>query len=312
MNPYFFIFEFGAIFLFLMIFFHERKNHDIKEVLFLSFIYGIILEALDIYMSGQFYIYNAGFVLEILGVPFAIGAGWAVAYYLSSRIVGRFDLAWWQSPFLMALIAFLYDLSMDAIAIRAGFWSWQIALDEQWFGVPYGNFFGWLAVVWTFALFINLSLQDSIKPGFQKIIRYTAPFASALLLGMQIMIFTDISAALSGASNLGGTIKLFVRQDYSYANMPGMQTMQGYLLLIIILILLFVFFKEIRYKKSFGKTGFFVLLCSVSIHLSFIFMLLAMGIYRDLPILLLASIVALVLDIFFETYPRIFFKKNEY
>ncbi|MDD3190347.1 MAG: carotenoid biosynthesis protein [Candidatus Pacebacteria bacterium] len=312
MNPYFFIFELGAIFLFLMIFFHERKNQDIREVLLLSFAYGIILEALNIYMSKQFYVYNSGFALEILGVPLAIGAGWAVAYYLSSEIVGRFDFVWWQSPFLMALVAFLYDLSMDVIAIRAGFWSWQIALDEQWFGVPYGNFFGWLAVVWTFALFINLSRQDFIKPGFQKMIRFAAPFTSALLLGMQIMIFTDLSAALSGASSLGGTIKLFAKQDYSYANMPGVQAMQGYVLLAIILIFSYLFFKGVRDKKFVGKINKFVLFCSISIHLFFLFMLFTMDIYRDLPVLFLASIVALALDLFFETYPLGSFEKNEY
>lgn len=51
-----------------------------------------------------------------------------------------------------AALAVLLDISFDATAIRHNFWFWHgVKLDEAWFGVPAGNFFGWLLVSLCFA-----------------------------------------------------------------------------------------------------------------------------------------------------------------
>lgn len=295
MNPYFFIFESGAIIGLISILCRERKNRQMVEIVSLAFFYGMILEALNIYMSKEIYVYSSAFFLEIAGVPIAIGAGWAVVYYLASYIARQFDLSWWQSPFLISLIALLYDLSMDAVAIRLGFWSWRIPLDQEWFGVPYDNFFGWLAVVWTFSLSINLSFQNFVKSGFQKAIRYLAPITSSLLLGMQIMIYVNLSAVLSGRFNWGEAMEFYVNQKYFYAYVPEVQAAKGCLLLAIIITLSFFLHKAVVSKgKTSVKTDGFALCLSSVIHLMFMFFLLVSRIYQDLPVLILVSLFVFV------------------
>ena len=304
MNPYFFLFEFGAIFAFLAVLYRERKSSKMVEVLILSFVYGIILEALNIHMSRDIYVYNPIFFLKVFDVPLAVGSGWAVIYYLAYGVTKRFNLAWWQSPFLMALIALTYDLSIDAVAIRLGFWSWKIPFDQEWFGVPYDNFFGWLAVVWTFALIIELSFRDFVKDKYRKIIRYSAPATSALFLGMEIMVYVNLSAVLSGRFSWGEAMALYNAQEYSYAYTPEVQSAKGGLLLFIILLLSTLSFSWIRKAKAVPaqRRDNFAILISLAIHLMFLSFLLVSGIYKVypafIPISIFAALSVLVLDIF--------------
>jgi len=305
MNLYFFIFEFGAIFAFLLLLYRERKNRRMVEILILAFVYGIILEAFNIYMSQQIYSYSPVFVMEIFGVPLAIGAGWAVIYYLSWSVAKRYNLAWWQSPFLMALIALSYDIAIDAVAIRLGFWSWKLPLNEEWFGVPYENFFGWLAVVWTFSLLINLSFQNFIKLKAQKIIRCSSLVISPLLLVVQIIIFENLSAILSDKFTFGEVVALYNLQERSYVYLPEVQATKGALFFVLILSLSFfcaVWIGKNKNKPR-GELEKFPIMLSTSIHLMFLFFLIASGVYKDLPALLLISIATFGLNILLNYYP---------
>lgn len=312
MNLYFFIFEFGAICGLLAIFYHERKDRKLLQILALSFIYGMILEALNIHMSNEIYTYSSVFLLQIMGVPLAIGSGWAVLFYLSYGAADRFNLAWWQSPFLMALIALSYDLTMDAVAIRLGFWQWKIPLDQEWFGVPYDNFFGWLAVVWTFAFFLNLSFQDFVKEKYRKVIFYTAPVTSALLLGAEIMVYVNLSAVLSGRFSWGEAMRYYNSGQYFYAYVPEVQAAKGFLLSAIILFLsVALLFWNKKSESSAGSGDVFSLHLSLSIHAMFFVLLFASGIYKDYPIFVVISVLMLILTLLLENYPKALVHKNK-
>lgn len=306
MDPYFIIFEFGAIFAFLCILHYERKNKRTIEILFLAFVYGIILEAIDIYMS-QSYEYSQDFIFRIFGIPLAIGTGWAIVYYLAQNTAQRFNLAWWQSPFLMALIALSYDLSLDAIAIRLGFWKWRISLNEEWFGVPYDNFFGWLAVVWTFGLFINLSLQNFLKPQLQKIIRRAAPIVSSFLLGTEIMLYENFSAVLSRKFTWNQTMAMYNQRNHYYSYVPEVQNAKAHLLVFILIVLLLacLYWAYQNRKSVYGSENKFALYISLSVHFMFIFFLFTAGIYKVSWLLGLVSFSALAFSIILE----IFYKK---
>ncbi len=311
LHPYFLIFEFGAISAFLAVLWHERKDWKALEVLSLAFVYGMFLEALNIRMSQGIYSYDPVFLLEIAGVPLCIGAGWAIVFYLSQNAAERFGLAWWQSPFLMALAALSYDLAMDAVAIRLGFWHWSIPLDEEWFGVPYDNFFGWLAVVWTFALIVNLSFRDFVRENYRRIIRYSAPVISALLLGFQIMVYVNLSAVLSGRYSLGEALSLYGQGEYSFAYAPEVQEAKAWLLLFIILSLSVSSWTWIR--KGAGVRGSkdgFALAISSLVHLMFLSFLFFGGIYEVSPLLVLVSLLVFGSDVVLET-GRIPFRKDE-
>lgn len=304
MNPYFFTFEFGTVFSFLAILYHERENKRVLEMLALAFCYGIILEALNIYMSHA-YEYSRYFIFQISGVPLAIGAGWAIVYYLSQNAAKRFGLAWWQEPFLMALIAFSYDLSLDVIAIRLGFWSWNIPLNEEWFGVPYDNFYGWLAVVWTFGFFVNLSYQASLKPQFARVMRYASPIISALLLGTEIMIYESFAAVLSGQFTWGETMALYNQKNHYYAYVPEVRAMKIYLFLFIVAALLSVCAGWI-YKRKKTATKIqdnFPFHLSLAVHAIFIIFLFESGIYKVSWLLVFVSFFVLALNIIVKIPP---------
>jgi hypothetical protein len=57
---------------------------------------------------------------------------------------------------LDALLALNIDLSLDAVAIRFGFWNWGPGLNFQYFGVPYANFWAWFWVIFFFSLGYHL------------------------------------------------------------------------------------------------------------------------------------------------------------
>ena len=158
-NLFFYFFEFGSMLILVAIFLKERKNKELCEILVLAILYGLILEIINVYNSG-IYSYGKEFLLQVYNIPLAIGIWWAIIYYVAEKSVENYKLKWWQIPFFMAIIALSIDLAIDAVAIRLGFWKWVIPLDQEWFGVPYDNFFGWLAVVWTFVFFINFSKQN--------------------------------------------------------------------------------------------------------------------------------------------------------
>ena len=116
-------------------------------------IYGVLLEYSAIV---TFHAYGYGhFLIMIVGaVPLCIGVSWGLIIYTAMETSDRFALVWYLRPIVDALLALTIDLSMDAIAIRLGLWTWGQA--GPWFGVPLGNFYAWFIVVLGFSLLLRL------------------------------------------------------------------------------------------------------------------------------------------------------------
>lgn len=235
-NIYYFIFEFGALATFFFILRRENKNTRYSETLILAFAYGLLLEIINTRLSGS-YSYSNDFIFQAYGIPFAIAAGWAIVYYTSGQIAKYYELRWYQSPFFMAFLAVIFDMMLDPIAVRLGFWSWKIPLDQEWFGVPYDNLVGWLAVVWTFAFFVNLSERQFFKEKISKLMKYAIVMVSPVLLGVQITIFVTLSAIFSGRFTFGEILKFYQNWDFSYAYVPEVQAWKSYLFAPIFVVL---------------------------------------------------------------------------
>ncbi len=235
-NIYLFLFEFGAILSFFLILRREYGNKRLFETLILAFAYGLLLEIINTHLSRS-YSYNNNFIFQIYGIPFAIAAGWGIVYY-ATRIAAEFyRFEWYQAPFFMAFIAVIFDLILDPIAVRLQFWFWRIPADQEWFGVPYDNLIGWMAVVWTFAFLINLSEQYSLKEKKSKIIKYAAVVISPILLFLQITIFVIASAVFSGRFALAEILKFYQRGDFRYAYVPEVQAWKFYLFVLVFSVL---------------------------------------------------------------------------
>nr|WP_161596844.1 carotenoid biosynthesis protein [Chitinophaga vietnamensis] len=128
--------------------------------------FGLLLEYVNV-ATNSGYVYGRFTVM--LGhaphdIPLCIGCGWAVIIYSSRLFSDKFGLPLWSAAALDSLLALNIDLSMDVVAYRLHMWHWDWAnrgfpdqtLTGQWFGVPYGNFYGWLLVVFYYSWFGRL------------------------------------------------------------------------------------------------------------------------------------------------------------
>jgi uncharacterized membrane protein len=116
-------------------------------------IYGVLLEYSAI-VTFHAYVYGHFLIMIVGAVPLCIGVSWGLIIYTAMETSDRFALVWYLRPIVDALLALTIDLSMDAIAIRLGLWTWGQA--GPWFGVPLGNFYAWFIVVLGFSLLLRL------------------------------------------------------------------------------------------------------------------------------------------------------------
>ena len=115
-------------------------------------IYGVLIEYGAI-LTFHAYVYGHFLIMIFGAVPLCIGVSWGLIIYTAMETSDRFALPWYLRPIIDALLALTIDLSMDAIAIRLGFWTWGQA--GPWFGVPLGNFYAWFIVVLGFSLLLR-------------------------------------------------------------------------------------------------------------------------------------------------------------
>ncbi len=123
--------------------------------------FGVLLELatirqLNAYQYGQF-------IIMVWDVPLCIGVAWGAIIYSAMEFSNGTSLPWQLRPVMDALLALNIDLAMDALAIRLGMWDWGGGLEIQYFGVPYGNFWAWFWVVFSFSLGYRLLAN---RPGW--------------------------------------------------------------------------------------------------------------------------------------------------
>jgi hypothetical protein len=157
-NIYFITFELLIYTLFAVCLVHARqRGWAVVWELIAGAVFGLLLEWSTI---EQFHLYTYGRFLIMMGeVPLPIGVAWGVIIYSARQFSDATSLPEWARPVLDGLLALNIDLSMDAIAIRLGFWHWGIGINQQYFGVPYGNFWAWFWVVFFFSTGLRLLIQ---------------------------------------------------------------------------------------------------------------------------------------------------------
>jgi hypothetical protein len=149
-NPYFITFELVVYATFGLSLVHARRTSLVTVwQLFAGVLFGLLLEWATI---QQLEAYTYGRFMLMLGdVPVPIGVAWGTIIYSARQYSEATSLPMWARPLLDALLALNIDLSMDALAVRLGFWNWAIDIDSQYFGVPWANFWAWFWVVVSFS-----------------------------------------------------------------------------------------------------------------------------------------------------------------
>lgn len=159
----------------------RRGRFEALELIWTT-LYGFLLEWVTIQLL-HVYFYGP-FVLMFDGTPLCIAMTWAVIIYTSMQFSSRLQVPDGARPLIDALLALNVDLALDVTAIRLRLWTWNgIALNQQWFGVPWANFWAWGGVVWSFSAFLR-----ALRPWREHRIRrwLYPPVAMALSLGVLV------------------------------------------------------------------------------------------------------------------------------
>jgi uncharacterized membrane protein len=221
--------EFCMYFLFVLCVIHAVK-HGVRHISCLlgGLLFGLILEYVNV-ISNMGYTYGKFLVMfgsSPFDIPLCIGIGWSVIMYTARIFSDRLGLSLWSAVALDALLAISIDLSMDAVAYRLHMWHWDWRgtglnpLRADWFGVPFGNFFGWLLVVFFYSstsrIFERLFLQQekvrTLKLAF-------VPLLSVLL--SQVLLYV-----------------MLVYVDHFLSVQFGITALQRFLAFLIILIII--------------------------------------------------------------------------
>lgn len=225
-NSYFIIFELIIYSQLAFCLYHalDRGTANLLRLL-AGIVFGVLLELATI---RQLHAYEYGqFLIMVLGVPLCIGVAWSCILYSTMEFSDASSLPYWVRPVLDALLALNLDLALDAIAIRLGFWDWGQGLEFQYFGVPYGNFWAWFWVVFSFSFGYRLlarrgdRLSTWLSPllaliiglagvlGTNAFIAYVVPFAYH---GMTVL-FTLMAALL---------VTTFLRPHFHLTEIPAL------------------------------------------------------------------------------------------
>jgi uncharacterized membrane protein len=266
---------------------HRRRVFEIISCA----IFGVILEIGDTYLAHT-YSYSSNFLIEIMHVPLVIGAGWATIVYCAMLLSDEYNVPWQLRPFLDALTALMIDLSMDAVAIRLGFWHWSIPLTQEWYGVPFENLAGWIFVVFSFSFLMRFLRTLNTKRLWTKVLMALSPIIAYLALVAEITIFSLV-AILPYEINHWTTLLTFnYHPDFAVLYDPQVQMWKLIVLVVLIVEMVQVsVWAVLKYGKKdewrFDALSFSVL---AAMHLFFIIALFMSGIYRELPILAVIGI----------------------
>src|ERR1043165_4988352 len=208
-NLYLLFFELN-IYLQFAICLHHAWRHDTPNLLrlFVGVIFGVTLEYASI-QQFHGYQYSREFLIMISDVPLCIGVAWSCILYSAMEFSDASSLPYWTRPLLDALLALNIDLALDTVAIRLGAWDWGQELKFQYFGVPYGNFWGWFWVIASFSFGYRLFARRTDWMG-----TWLSPLLGLIIglvgvLGMDALLIFGVPAGYRNAViafTLGGAL----------------------------------------------------------------------------------------------------------
>lgn len=180
------VLELGTVALFGLTIWHaSRRRRGMVLELLTAAVFGVLLEWGDILLFGT-YTYSPGFVLALGPVPIIIGLCWAMLIYGAMHFSDTLSIPAWLAPFADAIWVIVLDLALDAIAIRLEFWTWNIPLNDGFFGVPAGNFHAWLYVALGFSAVTRLARS---RPAQRTRRQLLAPVSAYVILVAAVLFF---------------------------------------------------------------------------------------------------------------------------
>jgi len=185
-----YLFEFGYFSLTLLCLRHAWKQAPYKAFsLIVAILYGFAVEYSAVIRDPAPYHYNF-FLIELPGpVPLGAILGWGIIFYVVTETATKLKSHWSVQAMFAAMLATCVDLVVDPIVVYVGFWTWTP--QGPWFGIPWGNYVGWVVIVASLSVFLQLGYKK-FPPG-QK-------FGRDILvaLGATIPAFISVYILLTG------------------------------------------------------------------------------------------------------------------
>jgi hypothetical protein len=178
---------------------------------------------------------------------------------------------------------------MDVVAYRLHMWHWywslprQSPLTSQWFGIPYGNFVGWITVVFCYSFFSRLlekkwSRSDA---GWMRVISIAAATvvcSQAVLFGTETFLFPFMLKYLhitSGTRLLALTATLLLLTAFGWS----------------------------KRRRSYNQPPVVARWVPCYFHFFFAFCFFALGFYRENRWMTTAALINAALGIVVHLYP---------
>jgi len=155
------------LFLYWSIYIIKQRLHRDLSTLLAGFVFGVILEYINIYLTAS-YEYSRHFIIQLgiypNNVPICIALAWGMLLLSAHQLFSGMAFPLFLRTVLEAAFVVSVDLFLDVVAIRldGGFWIWANAplayeiTALQFYGISWGNFFGWYAVIFLMSLFMHL------------------------------------------------------------------------------------------------------------------------------------------------------------
>ena len=134
-------------------------------LLVLTYVVSILFESVGVATGWVYgpYHYTDQLGPRFLGlVPYLIPLAWFMMIYPAQMIAegllsDRLAAGWrgvWQMALMSAIVMTAWDMIMDPIMVRMGFWVWEV--EGAYLGVPLHNYAGWLVTTFTIFLLYRL------------------------------------------------------------------------------------------------------------------------------------------------------------
>jgi uncharacterized membrane protein len=236
--------------------------------------FGVLLEQGDIAIFGS-YTYNQLFVLKVGAVPIAIALIWAMVINSSMFMSDAIGIPARVAPLSDATFTIALDLSVDTIAIRQGLWHWNIPLDQGFFGVPAGNFYGWLFVAFGFSAWTRLVRGFVARRPRASWLQWLVPLPAYLTLLAAFIPFIVVQDTFFGGRT--GGFPPFLLTLFSFGFITARRVL--------------------RSRGNVPSPWSMPLLPRLAVHVYFLATGALLGVFERLPILLGPSLGMLVLEL---------------
>ena len=295
------VFEIGMYILFILCLFHAlKRGMDHVGYLFGGLLFGLLLEYINV-VTNMGYVYGKFTVMfgtSPKDIPLCIGVGWGIIMYSARLFTDSLNMTLWASAALDTLLAISIDLSMDTVAYRLHMWHWNWertgdnALTVEWFGIPYGNFFGWLCVVFFYSSSSRLlkkTLLGNTRGKQAK--QILVPILSILI--SQVFLYVTLVY-----------IDNFLKQQF------GITALHRFSVSLIILSFVLLYGLNKR-RKGISFQPAVTWLVPAFFHVYFLVFLFIGNFYKENILLIVIPVFIIILSIFVHLLPFLQWKKSE-